>query len=92
MTAGGSAILFASSQPAAPDEATASVASTPPDVREGGGGVPSPRMSSALEGLERIPWREEGYLSWEYDGHKINYVDEGDKEKVGGVGGVLRKS
>ncbi|CAM9964464.1 unnamed protein product [Pylaiella littoralis] len=38
-------------------------------------------MSSALEGLERIPWREEGYLSWEYDGHKINYVDEGDKEK-----------
>lgn len=44
--------------------------------------VAEPRKSSAEEGLPRLPWLEEGYLSWEYDGHKINYVDEGDKSKV----------
>lgn len=44
--------------------------------------VAEPRKSSAEEGLPRLPWLEEGYLSWEYDGYKINYVDEGDKSKV----------
>ncbi|CAM9301271.1 unnamed protein product [Ascophyllum nodosum] len=41
----------------------------------------APRLSSALEGLTKIPWKQEGYLSWEYNGHKVNYVDEGDKTK-----------
>lgn len=40
--------------------------------------------TSAERGLERIPWQENGYLTWDYDGHKVNYVDEGDKSKVRG--------
>lgn len=38
--------------------------------------------SSAEQGLARLPWQADGYLSWQYDGHKVNYVDEGDKNKV----------
>lgn len=50
--------------------------------KAGGATATEPRLSSAQEGLQRLPWQENGYLSWEYDGHKINYVDEGDKNKV----------
>ncbi|CBN74406.1 Predicted hydrolases or acyltransferases (alpha/beta hydrolase superfamily) [Ectocarpus siliculosus] len=79
LTAGGGAAvgaraLLASPQPASGEAIAAGAV-------EGGEAAATPRVSSAMEGLERIPWREEGYLSWEYDGHKINYVDEGDKSK-----------
>lgn len=71
--AGASQALLASPQSAVGEAA-------PEDV------VSVARLSSAEEGLERIPWREEGYLSWKYDGYNINYVDEGDKDKVRGAG------
>lgn len=58
------------------------MASTQPAVGEANPIDSVPRLSSALEGLTKIPWKKEGYLSWEYDGHKVNYVDEGDKTKV----------
>lgn len=60
------------------------MASTQPAVGEANpaDSMSAPRLSSALEGLTKIPWKQEGYLSWEYDGHKVNYVDEGEKTKV----------
>lgn len=83
----GARALLASSQPAS-GETTTAAATTAATASGGGGGGPDetvtvmPRQSSTEEGLERIPWKEDGYLSWEYDGYKINYVDEGDKDKV----------
>lgn len=41
------------------------------------------QSSTSSQTLTSLPWQESGYLSWEYDGHNINYVDEGDKDKVG---------
>lgn len=79
LTAGAAAsqALLASSQPSLAEDTSDGL---------GGGAAETattqPRLSSALEGLARIPWKEEGYLSWEYLGHKINYVDEGHKDKV----------
>lgn len=58
------------------------MASTQPAVGKANPVDSAPRLSSALEGLTKIPWKQEGYLSWEYVGHKVNYVDEGDKTKV----------
>lgn len=81
----GARALLASSQPASGEATTTTATTTAPGGGGGGGGPEEavlPRPSSAAEGLERIPWQEDGYLSWEYDGHKINYVDEGDKDKV----------
>lgn len=77
----GARALLASSQPASGETTTATTVAP----ASGGGGPEEAMMtrrSSAEEGLERIPWKEDGYLSWEYEGHKINYVDEGDKDKV----------
>lgn len=55
---------------------------TPETAPTGTSDAEGPVSTSAERGLARIPWQEGGYLNWEYDGHKINYVDEGDKSKV----------
>ena len=74
--------LLASTQPALGETSGEEVAEI--NGRGGqGAAVAERRLSSVEEGLARLPWKEEGYLSWEYDGHKINYVDEGPKDKVG---------
>lgn len=71
--------MLASPQQASGETSTSTAGA---GLAEGDAAAASLRPSSAEEGLERIPWKEDGYLSWEYDGHKINYVDEGDKNKV----------
>eukprot|EP00904_Undaria_pinnatifida_P005704 jgi/Undpi1/2263/HiC_scaffold_13.g05649.m1 len=75
-----SVALLASTQPALGETSGEEVAEI--NGRGGqGAAVAERRLSSVEEGLARLPWKEEGYLSWEYDGHKINYVDEGPKDK-----------
>lgn len=37
---------------------------------------------SSSETLASLPWQANGYSWWDYKGHRINYVDQGDKDKV----------
>lgn len=47
------------------------------------------QFSSSLESssldekltYERLPWQSEGYQTWEWQGHSINYVEQGDESK-----------
>ena len=37
--------------------------------------------TSILSSEERLPWIQEGYNTWKWNGHDINYIEMGDKSK-----------
>ncbi|KAK1373491.1 pheophytinase, chloroplastic [Heracleum sosnowskyi] len=40
--------------------------------------MPSSLISQPLQGLERLPFKPEGYNFWNWRGHKIHYVEQGE--------------
>ncbi|GKD71192.1 pheophytinase, chloroplastic, partial [Tanacetum coccineum] len=47
-------------------------------VAAGASVLPSSLVSPPAQGLERLPFKSEGYKFWTWRGHKIHYVEEGE--------------
>ncbi|KAK3005138.1 hypothetical protein RJ639_017636 [Escallonia herrerae] len=47
-------------------------------VAAGASVMPSSLVSEPAQGLERLPFKSEGYNFWTWRGHKIHYVEEGE--------------
>lgn len=47
-------------------------------VAAGASVLPSSLVSPPAQGLDRLPYKKEGYKFWTWRGHKIHYVEEGE--------------
>ncbi|XP_076895618.1 uncharacterized protein LOC143548298 [Bidens hawaiensis] len=47
-------------------------------VAAGASVMPSTLVSQPAQGLERLPFKNDGYKFWTWRGHKIHYVEEGE--------------
>ncbi|XP_023750814.1 pheophytinase, chloroplastic [Lactuca sativa] len=47
-------------------------------VAAGASVIPSTLLSQSAQGLERLPFKNDGYNFWTWRGHKIHYVEEGE--------------
>lgn len=47
-------------------------------VAAGASVLPSTLLSQSAQGLERLPFKNDGYNFWTWRGHKIHYVEEGE--------------
>lgn len=47
-------------------------------VAAGASVMPSSLVSEPAQGLERLPFKPEGYNFWNWKGHKIHYVEQGE--------------
>ncbi|KAJ9561993.1 hypothetical protein OSB04_007153 [Centaurea solstitialis] len=51
-------------------------------VAAGASVIPSTLVSQPAQGLERLPFKKDGYKFWTWRGHKIHYVEEGEDKGI----------